>query len=100
MHIKTKNLRTRYNVVAKSYYVPAKEKSTLIHAKNYAPVLYIQSDCDTASDRDRYVSELMKYIRIDSYGTCVNNARLDDRYIHYFAYNFLYSIARLIIIDG
>ncbi|XP_070159272.1 alpha-(1,3)-fucosyltransferase 10 isoform X2 [Polyergus mexicanus] len=56
------------------------EKSALIHAKNYAPVLYIQSDCDTASDRDRYVLELMKYIRIDSYGTCVNNARLDDRF--------------------
>ncbi|CAL1689328.1 unnamed protein product [Lasius platythorax] len=67
-------------LIAKSYYVPAKEKSTLIRAKNYAPVLYIQSDCDTASDRDRYVSELMKYIRIDSYGTCVNNARLDDRF--------------------
>ncbi|XP_070159271.1 alpha-(1,3)-fucosyltransferase 10 isoform X1 [Polyergus mexicanus] len=67
-------------LIAKSYYVPTKEKSALIHAKNYAPVLYIQSDCDTASDRDRYVLELMKYIRIDSYGTCVNNARLDDRF--------------------
>ncbi|KAM0725366.1 Alpha-(1,3)-fucosyltransferase 10 [Formica fusca] len=67
-------------LIAKSYYVPTKEKSALIRAKNYAPVLYIQSDCDTASDRDRYVLELMKYIRIDSYGTCVNNARLDDRF--------------------
>lgn len=54
----------------------------MIHAKNYAPVLYIQSDCDTASDRDRYVLELMKYIRIDSYGTCINNARLEDRYTY------------------
>ncbi|KAL6426326.1 hypothetical protein ACFW04_009092 [Cataglyphis niger] len=67
-------------LIAKSYYHPTKEKSALIHAKNYAPVLYIQSDCDTASDRDRYVLELMKYIHIDSYGTCVNNARLDDRF--------------------
>ncbi|XP_020288118.1 alpha-(1,3)-fucosyltransferase 10 isoform X2 [Pseudomyrmex gracilis] len=44
-----------------------------------APVLYIQSDCDTASDRDYYVLELMKHIRVDSYGACINNARLDDR---------------------
>ncbi|KAG5332657.1 FUCTB fucosyltransferase, partial [Acromyrmex heyeri] len=56
-----------------------KEKSALMHAENLAPVLYIQSDCDTASDRDSYVSELMKHIRIDSYGACVNNAQLDNR---------------------
>lgn len=68
--------------------MPTKEKSALMRTKNYAPILYIQSDCDTASDRDRYVLELMKHIRIDSYGTCVNNVRLDDRYIYYFAYNF------------
>jgi len=53
-----------------------------MQVKNLAPVLYIQSDCDTASDRDRYVLELMKHIRIDSYGACVNNAQLDDRYIY------------------
>lgn len=52
-----------------------------MHTENLAPVLYIQSDCDTASDRDRYVIELMKHIRIDSYGACVNNAKFDDRYI-------------------
>jgi len=53
-----------------------------MQVKHLAPVLYIQSDCDTASDRDRYVLELMKHIRIDSYGACVNNAQLDDRYIY------------------
>lgn len=61
--------------------MPTKEKSALMYAENLAPVLYIQSDCDTASDRDRYVLELMKHIRIDSYGACVNNVQLDDRYI-------------------
>jgi len=66
---------------ANSYYMSTKEKSALMHAENLAPVLYIQSDCDTASDRDSYVSELMKHIRIDSYGTCMNNAQLDNRYI-------------------
>lgn len=55
-----------------------------MQAEDLAPVLYIQSDCDTASDRDRYVLELMKHIRIDSYGACVNNAQLDDKYINLF----------------
>ncbi|XP_018056182.1 PREDICTED: alpha-(1,3)-fucosyltransferase 10 [Atta colombica] len=66
-------------LVANSYYMSTKEKSALMHVENLAPVLYIQSDCDTASDRDSYVSELMKHIRIDSYGTCMNNAQLDNR---------------------
>lgn len=68
--------------IGESYYVSTKEKSALMHAEDLAPVLYIQSDCDTASDRDRYVLELMKHIRIDSYGACVNNAQLDDRYVY------------------
>lgn len=38
-----------------------------------APVLYISSNCDTPSYRDLYVKELMKYIKIDSYGKCLNN---------------------------
>lgn len=66
--------------VEKSYYIPTKEKTALMQTQNLAPVLYIQSDCDTASDRDRYILELMKHIRIDSYGACLNNAPLDDRY--------------------
>lgn len=50
-----------------------------MHTKNLAPLLYIQSDCDTASNRDVYVTELMKYIRVDSYGACLNNAEFDKR---------------------
>jgi len=52
-----------------------------MHTQKIAPVLYIQSDCDTASNRDRYVSELMNHIRIDSYGACINNAQLNEKYI-------------------
>lgn len=55
-----------------------------MHTQNLAPVLYIQSDCDTASDRDRYVLELMRHVDIDSYGTCINNIQLDDRYIIFY----------------
>ncbi|XP_067103714.1 alpha-(1,3)-fucosyltransferase 11 [Osmerus mordax] len=43
-----------------------------------APVLYMQSHCDVPSDRDRYVQELMKYIKVDSYGKCLNNKALPE----------------------
>lgn len=52
------------------------EKSRLIKQKKLAPVLYIQSNCDTMNGRDLYVSQLMKLISIDSYGTCINNKHL------------------------
>ncbi|XP_078041671.1 alpha-(1,3)-fucosyltransferase 10 [Augochlora pura] len=63
----------------RKYFVSTEQKTRLINTKNLAPLLYIQSDCDTASNRDTYVAELMKYIRVDSYGTCLNNAQFDKR---------------------
>nr|XP_034191953.1 alpha-(1,3)-fucosyltransferase 10 isoform X2 [Osmia lignaria] len=66
-------------LLSKKYFVTTQEKTKLMHTKNLAPLLYIQSDCDTASNRDIYVAELMKYIRVDSYGVCLNNAQLDTR---------------------
>lgn len=68
-----------FNVSARKYFVPTKRKTELMYMKNLAPLLYIQSDCDTASNRDIYVAELMKYIEIDSYGKCLNNAQFDKR---------------------
>ncbi|KAI9301271.1 hypothetical protein BJ944DRAFT_169396 [Cunninghamella echinulata] len=38
-----------------------------------APVLWVASNCDAWSDRHVYVKELMKYIQVDSYGSCLNN---------------------------
>ncbi|CAK9822127.1 Alpha-(1,3)-fucosyltransferase 10 [Anthophora retusa] len=61
----------------RKYFITTKEKTKLMYKKNLAPLLYVQSDCNTASNRDVYVAELMKYIRVDSYGTCLNNAQLD-----------------------
>ncbi|XP_076652292.1 alpha-(1,3)-fucosyltransferase 10 isoform X2 [Halictus rubicundus] len=63
----------------RKYFVSTERKTKLIDTENLAPLLYIQSDCDTASNRDTYVAELMKYIRVDSYGTCLNNAQFDKR---------------------
>lgn len=58
------------------YYLPVEEKNKLL--KDIAPVLYIQSDCDTPIKRDFYVKELMKYIKIDSYGSCLHNKAFPD----------------------
>lgn len=60
-------------LIDSQYFVDVSEKNRLQHDENFAPILYLQSICDTMSDRDAYVSELMKYIRIDSYGKCLNN---------------------------
>ncbi|ORZ24688.1 hypothetical protein BCR42DRAFT_317059 [Absidia repens] len=37
-----------------------------------APILWIAKNCQASSGRDKYISELMKYINIDSYGDCLN----------------------------
>jgi len=64
-----------------TYLVSIGDKNNYQKSKNLAPILYIQSICDTMSGRDSYVSELMNYIEIDSYGKCLNNKNLTDRYI-------------------
>lgn len=48
-------------------------KNRLLDSEGIAPILYVQQDCDTPNDRDKYVSELMKYIKVDSYGACLKN---------------------------
>ncbi|XP_015834537.1 alpha-(1,3)-fucosyltransferase 10 isoform X2 [Tribolium castaneum] len=53
------------------YFMDVKEKNKLLNS--IAPVLYIQSDCDTPIERDNYVKELMKYIKVDSFGKCLKN---------------------------
>lgn len=54
------------------------EKNRLQKEKGLAPIVYVQSDCYTPSDRERYVKELMRYIDIDSYGQCLNNRKMPD----------------------
>lgn len=40
------------------------EEKNRLRREGLAPVLYMQSHCDVPSDRDRYVKELMKYIKV------------------------------------
>lgn len=58
--------------------VPIREKNRKIKENGYAPVLYVQSHADVASDRDTHVQELMKYIKVDSYGKCLHNKDLPE----------------------
>lgn len=54
-----------------------------IHDKStsgLASVVYVQSGCNPPSDRDEYVSELMKFIKVDSYGACLHNKDLPDEF--------------------
>lgn len=73
---------------SKEHFVPTSVKNSLLN--EIAPVLYLQSNCDTSTERDDYVRELMKYIKVDSYGACLNNKKLPDK-ISGIYYNELYN---------
>lgn len=60
-------------IIDRKFFIDVSEKDRLQMTENLAPVLYVQSICDTLSGRDQYVSKLMEYIRVDSYGKCLNN---------------------------
>ncbi|XP_041363785.1 alpha-(1,3)-fucosyltransferase 11-like isoform X2 [Gigantopelta aegis] len=58
--------------------IPLATKNEAKTKTGLAPILYVQSHCDVPSDRDRYIKELMKYIKIDSYGVCLHNKDLPE----------------------
>ncbi|XP_034474398.1 alpha-(1,3)-fucosyltransferase B [Drosophila innubila] len=43
-----------------------------------ASVVFLQTDCNTMSGREDYVRELMKHMKVDSYGGCLHNRDLPD----------------------
>lgn len=61
------------------YLLSAKEKTIQSKAEGLAQMIYAHSDCGTPSDRDGYIHKLMKYINIDSYGSCEHNKNLPDQ---------------------
>lgn len=60
-------------LVDRKFFIDVSEKNRVQMIENLAPVLYVQSICNTVSGRDHYVAELMKFIPVDSYGKCLNN---------------------------
>ncbi|XP_015192456.1 alpha-(1,3)-fucosyltransferase 10 isoform X2 [Lepisosteus oculatus] len=74
MPLTTQYLESVEALMSRRYLVPLSLKNSL--RGKLAPLVYVQSDCDPPSDRDTYVRELMKYIKVDSYGECLHNRNL------------------------
>ncbi|XP_075151477.1 alpha-(1,3)-fucosyltransferase 10 isoform X2 [Haematobia irritans] len=90
MPLTTYYLTDAVNLTSPTYVIPIGEKS---RHKEQALILFMQSDCDTMSGRDDYVKELMNYIKVDSYGTCLKNRNLPHslQKIQYDYLNNLYA---------
>lgn len=56
-------LKSLEEITSLNEFVYTKEKNSEID-QGLAPLLYIQSDCDTPSQRDTFVEELSKYIKV------------------------------------
>lgn len=84
-------------ITSKKYYIETKVKNSFL--KEISPILFIQSNCDTLTERDMYVSQLMMLQPIDSYGDCLNNRTLPVKLKYHYKNhlketNFLHFIAR------
>ena len=76
----TQYLTSIEDLSSRKLLVPTSEKNRLQREDlKLAPVAYIQTDCVTPSDRDIYVSALMKHIKVDSYGKCLHNKDLPEQ---------------------
>ncbi|MCL4154916.1 UNVERIFIED_CONTAM: hypothetical protein GTU68_037050 [Idotea baltica] len=63
-------------LISSTYFKSTKSKNALTEERTISPILYLQSNCDPPSQRDKYVEEISKLIPIDSYGSCLNNREL------------------------
>lgn len=72
-------LESIQSIIDRQYLISVNDKDEFQFNDGLAPIIYIQSICDTMSGRDAYVQELMKYIKIDSYGKCLHNKDLPHR---------------------
>lgn len=76
MPLLAQHLTSIADLESQRYVVETAEKTRLQRNERLAPVVYFESSCDSPSDRDTYVRALMKHIRVDSYGKCLNNRAL------------------------
>ena len=99
------------SITDERFLVPLSTKNRLIQKEDLGLVAYVQSSCDTPSGRDEYVSELMKHIKVDSYGHCLHNKDLpkhlrepqkmkDPDFLHILAqYKFVLAIENAVCPD-
>lgn len=91
------HLQSYADITSQKYFVETTKKNKFL--KDIAPIMYLQSDCETSTERDAYVKELMEYIKIDSYGTCLKNKDMPAKFRNDYLNNlnedeFLKFIAR------
>lgn len=75
------------DIVSKQYFVETATKNSLLN--KISPIIYLQSDCNSTTERDEYVKKLMEFISVDSYGLCLKNKELPLK----FKVNFLNRLA-------
>lgn len=61
------------------FYRSFEDKDVVQFNEEISTVVFLQTDCNTMSGREDYVQELMKHIRVDSYGGCLRNIDLPAR---------------------
>ncbi|KAJ8728324.1 hypothetical protein PYW08_016709 [Mythimna loreyi] len=91
------HLRSYADITSRKYFVETAKKNDFLN--DIAPIMYLQSDCETSTERDAYVEELMKYTKVDSYGTCLKNKDMPSKFKNDYLNNlnedeFLRFIAR------
>lgn len=69
------------NVTSTKYYVETRQKNMFLG--ELAPILYLQSDCETSTERDKFVTTLQNFQQVDSYGRCLRNKELPAGIKHY-----------------
>ncbi|XP_049870331.1 alpha-(1,3)-fucosyltransferase 10-like [Pectinophora gossypiella] len=79
-------LRGIESITSTLYFVETGKKNTFL--AEIAPVIFLQSNCIASSGRDEFVTDLMKYIQVDSYGICLHNKDLPlhRMYLHFKTY--------------
>ncbi|XP_047505224.1 alpha-(1,3)-fucosyltransferase 10 [Pieris napi] len=84
------------DITSTKFFIPTQNKNSF---KDIAPIMYLQTDCETATERDKYVEALMRYIKVDSYGGCLKNKQMPARFVDDYLNrlnddDFLHFIAR------
>ncbi|XP_060665138.1 alpha-(1,3)-fucosyltransferase B [Drosophila nasuta] len=78
MPLTTQYLPQASDLTQLDYYTSPQNKQTFEFNKDLASVVFLQSDCNTMSGREDYVRELMKHMKVDSYGSCLHNRDLPE----------------------
>ncbi|CAF0954736.1 unnamed protein product [Rotaria sordida] len=85
------NLHTYLNQLFAPIKIPFSKKITT------APIVWIITNCHAYNGRQVFIQELMSYIRIDSYGKCLNNIKSNHITTHKQSNSILYSSYKFVI---